>query len=159
VQGHQPPDQAAQSHIQPGLECLQGWGIHNLSLFSLQIQNTASYKLLQRKLTLSQPKYDKYKIYKPKKKGGDTSQGRDKSNTFGLIRCKTHNVPSVFSPFQVKKYEEENLSVCSPLCIAPHRYVKEAKLTYHVGIVVTCRCHYSVTVRTIATPRRTRKYS
>jgi len=30
VQGHQPPDQAAQSHIQPGLECLHGWGIHNL---------------------------------------------------------------------------------------------------------------------------------
>ena len=30
-QGRQPPDQAAQSHIQPGLECLQGWGIHNLS--------------------------------------------------------------------------------------------------------------------------------
>jgi len=29
VQGHQPADQAAQSHIQPGLECLQGWGIHN----------------------------------------------------------------------------------------------------------------------------------
>ena len=23
-------DQAAQSHIQPGLECLQGWGVHNL---------------------------------------------------------------------------------------------------------------------------------
>ena len=30
VQGRQPPDQAAQSHIQPGLKCLQGWGIHNL---------------------------------------------------------------------------------------------------------------------------------
>ena len=30
VLGHQTPDQAAQSHIQPGLECLQGWGIHNL---------------------------------------------------------------------------------------------------------------------------------
>jgi len=30
LQGRQPPDQAAQSHIQPGLECLQGWGIHNL---------------------------------------------------------------------------------------------------------------------------------
>jgi len=30
VQGRQPPDQAAHSHIQPGLECLQGWGIHNL---------------------------------------------------------------------------------------------------------------------------------
>jgi len=30
VQGHQPPHQAAQSHIQPGLECLQGWGIHYL---------------------------------------------------------------------------------------------------------------------------------
>ena len=30
VQDHQPLDQAAQSHIQPGLEYLQGWGIHNL---------------------------------------------------------------------------------------------------------------------------------
>ena len=30
VQGCQPADQAAQSHIQPGLECLQGWGIHSL---------------------------------------------------------------------------------------------------------------------------------
>ena len=30
MQGRQPPDQAAQSHIQPGSECLQGWGIHNL---------------------------------------------------------------------------------------------------------------------------------
>jgi len=29
-QGGQLPDQAAQSHIQPGLECVQGWGIHNL---------------------------------------------------------------------------------------------------------------------------------
>jgi len=27
VQGHQPADQAAQSHIQPGPECLQGWVI------------------------------------------------------------------------------------------------------------------------------------
>ena len=30
VQGHQPADQAAQRHIWPGLECLQGWGIHSL---------------------------------------------------------------------------------------------------------------------------------
>ena len=30
MKGHQPADQAAQSHIQPGLECLQGWGIHSL---------------------------------------------------------------------------------------------------------------------------------
>jgi len=30
VQGRQPADQAAQSHIQPGLECLQVWSIHNL---------------------------------------------------------------------------------------------------------------------------------
>ena len=30
VQGYQPADQAAQSHIQPGIECLQGWGIHSL---------------------------------------------------------------------------------------------------------------------------------
>jgi len=29
VQSCQPPDPAAQSHIQPGLECLQGWGTHN----------------------------------------------------------------------------------------------------------------------------------
>ena len=29
VQGHQPLDQAAQSHNRPSLECLQGWGIHN----------------------------------------------------------------------------------------------------------------------------------
>jgi len=30
VQGCQLPDQAAQSHIQPDLECLQGWGILSL---------------------------------------------------------------------------------------------------------------------------------
>ena len=30
VQSCHPPAQAAQSHIQPGLECLQGWGIHSL---------------------------------------------------------------------------------------------------------------------------------
>ena len=30
VQGRQPPDQAAQSHIQSGPECLQGWGTHSL---------------------------------------------------------------------------------------------------------------------------------
>ena len=30
VQGLQPLDQAAQSHTQTGLQCLQGWGIHNL---------------------------------------------------------------------------------------------------------------------------------
>ena len=30
VQGCRQSDQAAQSHIQPGLECFQGWGIHNL---------------------------------------------------------------------------------------------------------------------------------
>ena len=30
VQGRQPLDQSALCHMQPGLECLQGWGIHNL---------------------------------------------------------------------------------------------------------------------------------
>ena len=30
VQGRQRLDQAAQSHIHPRLECLQGWDIHNL---------------------------------------------------------------------------------------------------------------------------------
>ena len=29
-QSCQPLDQDAQSYIQPGLECLQGWGMHNL---------------------------------------------------------------------------------------------------------------------------------
>jgi len=32
VQGRQPAAQAAQSHILPGLECLQGWGIHKWML-------------------------------------------------------------------------------------------------------------------------------
>ena len=32
VQGRQPAAQAAQSHIQPGLECLQGWGTHTSRL-------------------------------------------------------------------------------------------------------------------------------
>ena len=42
VQGRQPPDQAAQSHIQPGLECLQGWGIHNLlAVLGVLLQNAA----------------------------------------------------------------------------------------------------------------------
>jgi len=30
-QGHLQPDQAAQSPIQPGLECFQGWGMDQLS--------------------------------------------------------------------------------------------------------------------------------
>ena len=30
VQSHQPPEQAAQSHIQPDLERTEEWGIHNL---------------------------------------------------------------------------------------------------------------------------------
>jgi len=30
VQGRQPAAQGAQIHIQPGLDCLQGWGIHSL---------------------------------------------------------------------------------------------------------------------------------
>lgn len=32
VQGHQPLEQAAQSHVQPGLESLQGWSIHYSSI-------------------------------------------------------------------------------------------------------------------------------
>ena len=39
VQGSQPLDQAAQSQIQPGLECIQEWGIHNLLGFSLSGNN------------------------------------------------------------------------------------------------------------------------
>jgi len=32
-QGHLQPDQVAQSPVQPGLECFQGWGIDHLSEF------------------------------------------------------------------------------------------------------------------------------
>jgi len=44
VQGCQPADQAAQSHIQPGLECLQGWGIH--SLFGQPVQSVTTLCVL-----------------------------------------------------------------------------------------------------------------
>jgi len=40
VQSHQPADQAAQSHIQPGLECLHGWGSHNLLGQSVLVHHT-----------------------------------------------------------------------------------------------------------------------
>jgi len=44
VQGRQPAAQAAQSHIQPGLECLQGWGIHSLLGQSVQCVTTRCVK-------------------------------------------------------------------------------------------------------------------
>ena len=37
VQGRQPPDQAAQSHIQPGLECLQGCSM-SLPCFRIRLK-------------------------------------------------------------------------------------------------------------------------
>jgi len=40
VQDRHPAAQAAQSHIQPGLECLQGWGIHSLLGQPVQCVNT-----------------------------------------------------------------------------------------------------------------------
>jgi len=52
MQGHQPPDQAAQSHIQPGLECLQGWGIHNLSGQPVQCVTTPRDYVIQLKIKL-----------------------------------------------------------------------------------------------------------
>jgi len=42
VQGRQPADQAAQSHIQPALKCLQGWGIHSLLEQPVPVQPTRS---------------------------------------------------------------------------------------------------------------------
>jgi len=45
MKGHQPADQAAQSHIQPGLECLQGWGIHSLLGQPVQCITSLSEKL------------------------------------------------------------------------------------------------------------------
>jgi len=45
VQGHQPADQAAQSHIQPGLECLQGWGIHNVGFRAQILQHRSLVKI------------------------------------------------------------------------------------------------------------------
>ena len=53
AQGRQPSDQAAQSHIQPGLECLQGWGIHQSinwypeSVFPVAIRYTLVPMFLQ----------------------------------------------------------------------------------------------------------------
>jgi len=53
VQGRQPADQAAQSHIQPGLECLQGGGIHN---FLGQPVPVRHYPLSEKLLPNIQPK-------------------------------------------------------------------------------------------------------
>ena len=47
VQGRQLLDQAAQSHIQPGLECLQGWGIHNLLRQPVSVCNKWNKAVLQ----------------------------------------------------------------------------------------------------------------
>ena len=63
-QGHQPPhlilDQAAQGPIQPGLEHLQGWGIHNHSGWPVSVPyHPQSKELLpdiQPKSSLSQLK-------------------------------------------------------------------------------------------------------
>ena len=51
VQGLQPPDQAAQSHIQPGLECLQGWGIHSL-LGAVEVEELVALSLIAEKFLL-----------------------------------------------------------------------------------------------------------
>ena len=42
--GRQPAAQAAQSHIQPGLECLQGWGTHSLLGQPVQCVTTSSHR-------------------------------------------------------------------------------------------------------------------
>jgi len=54
VQGSQPPDQAAQSHIQPGLECLQGWGIHSLLGQTVPVRH---HSLCEKLLPNIQPKF------------------------------------------------------------------------------------------------------
>ena len=53
MQGCQPPDQAAQGHIQPGLECLRGWGIHNLLGQPVSVRH---HPLGQKLLSNIQPK-------------------------------------------------------------------------------------------------------
>jgi len=55
VQGRQPADQAAQSHIQPGLECLWGWGIHSLlgQMLELWKKNTVSHVVIHINMTLN----------------------------------------------------------------------------------------------------------
>jgi len=52
VQGRQPAAQAAQSHIQPGLECLQGWGIHSLLGQPVQCVTTLCVEKLLPKQTV-----------------------------------------------------------------------------------------------------------
>jgi len=53
VQGRQPADQAAQSHIQPGLECLQGWGIHNLSGYIIRNSEMFSLCKYQKRIVMA----------------------------------------------------------------------------------------------------------
>jgi len=43
-QGHLQPDQVAQSSLQPGLECFQGWGLHYLSGQPVQVFHHAHCK-------------------------------------------------------------------------------------------------------------------
>uniref|UniRef100_A0A8B9GBL4 Interleukin 13 receptor subunit alpha 2 n=1 Tax=Amazona collaria TaxID=241587 RepID=A0A8B9GBL4_9PSIT len=44
-QGHLQPHQVAQNHIQPGLQCLQGWGIHHLWTTCARILPPSLYKV------------------------------------------------------------------------------------------------------------------
>ena len=53
MQRCQPPDQAAQSHIQPGLECIQEWGIHSLPGQSVPVHH---HPLCEKLLPNIQPK-------------------------------------------------------------------------------------------------------
>ena len=56
VQGHQPQGQAAQSHVQSGLECLQGQGIHSLLGQPVQCVTTLRMKnFLLKAEVLTQP--------------------------------------------------------------------------------------------------------
>jgi len=63
VQGLQPADQAAQSHIHPGLECLQGWGIRSLSGHPLPVHHhPQSLSILSRLLDVKWGKLRDYQV-------------------------------------------------------------------------------------------------
>ena len=55
VQGRQSRDQAVQSNIQPGLECLQGWGTHSLLGQPVQCVTTLCVEKFLLKSSLNLP--------------------------------------------------------------------------------------------------------
>ena len=108
VQGRQPAAQAAQSHIQPGLDCLQGWGIHSLLGQPVQCVTTLSEKLppridakeqhVSQKVKHKLPDYRKLKIEKQQK------------HTTVILKCNTITTATPCLDFRAYYGVENNAS-------------------------------------------------